>query len=120
MNRTRRRLLKILGYGISAAATGRLAFAEDILAATKGPFAGTRKSLAAYRIPAWFADAKFGIWSHWGPQSAVGFGDWYARKMYIQNSIQYEYHLRTYRHPSKIGYKDLILHSQRRSGIQII
>ena len=25
----------------------------------------------AYRIPDWFRDAKFGIWSHWGPQSAI-------------------------------------------------
>ena len=28
--------------------------------------------------------------------------------MYIQGSPQYEYHLKTYGHPSKVGYKDLI------------
>src|SRR5450631_1751890 len=52
--------------------------------------------------------AKFGIWSHWGPQSGVEDGDWFARNMYIQGTPQYEYHLKTYGHPSKTGYKDLI------------
>jgi alpha-L-fucosidase len=35
-------------------------------------------------------------------------GDWYARNMYIQGSPQYEYHVKTYGHPSKVGFKDLI------------
>ena len=72
------------------------------------PFAGTRESLRAYRIPEWFRDAKFGIWSHWGPQSAIEDGDWYARKMYIQGTDQYQYQLDHYGHPSKVGYKDLV------------
>ncbi len=75
---------------------------------TSGPFQATRGSLDAYRVPEWFRDAKFGIWSHWGPQSGVEDGDWFARNMYIQGSPQYEYHLKTYGHPSKVGYKDLI------------
>ncbi len=32
--------------------------------------------------PAWLRQAKFGIWVHFGPQSAGESGDWYARKMY--------------------------------------
>lgn len=64
-------------------------------------------SLRTYTAPQWFRDAKFGIWSHWGPQSVPMFGDWYARKMYIEGTPQYEYHLRHYGHPSKFGYKDL-------------
>ena len=74
----------------------------------KGPFQGTRESLSAYEIPQWFADAKFGIWAHWGPQSAIEDGDWYARNMYMQGSSQYNYHVETYGHPSKFGYKDTI------------
>jgi alpha-L-fucosidase len=35
-------------------------------------------------------------------------GDWYARNMYIQGHRQYEHHLRTYGHPTKLGYKDVI------------
>ena len=71
-----------------------------------GPFKGTRESLKAYRVPEWFRDAKFGIWAHWGPQSAAEAGDWYARNMYIEGQRQYEYHLEHYGHPSKFGYKD--------------
>jgi alpha-L-fucosidase len=69
---------------------------------------GIRESLAAYRVPDWFRDAKFGIWAHWGPQSSVEAGDWYARNMYIQGERQYKYHLEHFGHPSKFGYKDLI------------
>ena len=70
-------------------------------------FEPTFDSLREYRAPEWFRDAKFGIWSHWGPQSVPMFGDWYARNMYIQGTPQYEYHLRHYGHPSKFGYKDI-------------
>lgn len=65
------------------------------------------ESLGNYECPEWFRDAKFGIWSHWGPQSVPMFGDWYARNMYIQDSEQYLYHVRHYGHPSRFGYKDL-------------
>lgn len=70
-------------------------------------FEATFDSLRTYRAPEWFRDAKFGIWSHWGPQSVPMFGDWYARNMYIQGTPQYEYHLRHYGHPSSFGYKDI-------------
>ncbi|MGA8026062.1 MAG: alpha-L-fucosidase [Bryobacteraceae bacterium] len=73
-----------------------------------GPFLGTRKSLSNYEIPEWFRDAKFGIWAHWGPQSAIEDGDWYARNMYMEGSSQYNYHVETYGHPSKFGYQDTI------------
>jgi alpha-L-fucosidase len=73
-----------------------------------GPFRGTRDSLKTYRVPEWFRDAKFGIWAHWGPQSSAEYGDWYARNMYMEGSKQYKYHVQTYGHPSKVGYKDII------------
>lgn len=73
-----------------------------------GPFKGTRESLREWHVPDWYRDAKFGIWAHWGPQSAVEYGDWYARNMYVQGNKQYEYHLKTYGHPSKVGFKDVI------------
>jgi alpha-L-fucosidase len=74
----------------------------------KGPFAPTFESLAQYRYPEWFRDAKLGIWAHWGPQSVPMFGDWYARHMYRQGHKQYQDHLERYGHPSKLGYKDII------------
>ena len=70
-------------------------------------FEPTFESLRQYSAPEWFRNAKFGIWSHWGPQSVPMFGDWYARNMYIEGTPQYEYHLRHYGHPSKFGYKDI-------------
>ena len=65
-------------------------------------------SFESFQCPEWFRDAKFGIWAHWGPTSAIGDGDWYARNMYMEGSPQYQYHLKTYGHPSKFGYKDTI------------
>jgi len=73
-----------------------------------GPFKGTRESLREWQVPEWYRDAKFGIWAHWGPQSGVEYGDWYARNMYIQGNKQYEYHVKVYGHPTKVGYKDVI------------
>jgi alpha-L-fucosidase len=71
-------------------------------------FEPTWESLQQYACPDWFRDAKFGIWAHWGPQCAPMVGDWYARNMYTQGHAQYEHHCRTYGHPSKVGYKDII------------
>lgn len=73
-----------------------------------GPFQPTIESLAGFRVPEWFRDAKLGIWSHWGPQSVPRIGDWYARHMYREGSDQYRYHVRTYGHPSRFGYKDVV------------
>jgi alpha-L-fucosidase len=97
----RRKLLHWMGGASTALAFSRFSPAQLAAAA---PFAPTRESLAAYRIPEWFRDAKFGIWSHWGPQSAIEDGDWYARNMYIQGSEQYQYHVANYGHPSMVGY----------------
>jgi alpha-L-fucosidase len=104
---TRRQALGALGAApvILARKAGAAAPPLDI---AKGPFAGNRDSLRTYRVPEWFRDAKLGLWAHWGPQSAPEQGDWYARNMYIQGSRYYEYHLKTYGHPSKTGYKDVI------------
>jgi alpha-L-fucosidase len=103
------------GAGLAAPFWQTRAFAADAPATAAsdypiapGPFQPTRESLRQYRCPEWFRDAKFGIWAHWGPQSAPEMGDWYARNMYIQGHRQYNHHLKTYGHPSKSGYKDVI------------
>jgi alpha-L-fucosidase len=95
---TRRHALGLLAGGLTA----------PVLSKAATPFEGTRESLRQYQVPEWFRDAKFGIWAHWGPQSAAEAGDWYARNMYIQGSAQYKYHVATYGHPSKFGFKDVI------------
>jgi alpha-L-fucosidase len=73
-----------------------------------GPFSASRESLKAYVAPDWFRDAKFGIFCHWGPQSAAEYGDWYARRMYIEGEPQYKHHLEHYGHPSKTGFAGVI------------
>jgi alpha-L-fucosidase len=85
--------------GVHAAVRGQDHSTEDAspqLEVAPGPFQGTRESLRQWQVPDWYRDAKFGIWAHWGPQSAIGDGDWYARNMYVQGSKQYEYHVKTY------------------------
>ena len=82
--------------------------AQQSLPIIDGPFKPTEESLKQYQYPKWFRDAKFGIWSHWGPQAVPRQGDWYARYMYIQGSNQYKSHLANYGHPSKFGFKDII------------
>ncbi|KQM77002.1 alpha-L-fucosidase [Pedobacter sp. Leaf216] len=74
----------------------------------QGKFKPTDESLKQYKYPEWFRDAKFGIWSHWGPQAVPRRGDWYAKNMYVQGSDQNKYHVATYGTPSKFGYKDII------------
>jgi alpha-L-fucosidase len=49
-----------------------------------GKFEPTWDSLQQYETPDWYRAAKFGIWAHWGPQCQPEYGDWYARKMYIE------------------------------------
>ena len=71
-------------------------------------FAATWSSLQAYRCPDWFRDAKFGIWAHWGPQAVPMVGDWYARHMYVEGHPQHAHHVRTYGHPSRFGYKEIV------------
>src|ERR1035438_4291854 len=105
MSINRRQLLRLMGGTCSAVAMSKITRAR---AAGGDPFQPTRASLQSYAVPEWFRDAKFGIWSHWGPPSAIEDGDWYARLMYVEGSEQYRYHLANYGHPSKVGYKDLI------------
>jgi alpha-L-fucosidase len=102
---TRRTALQMAG---AASVAASLRAQQPDIKIAPGPFTATRASLMDYRIPDWYADAKFGIWAHWGPQSAPEVGDWYARQMYIQGHRQYDYHVKTYGHPSKFGYKDVI------------
>ena len=109
MTISRRSALAVLGGAVSSARLNRLFAAQaEAFDIEKGPFQATRESLKAYRVPDWFRDAKFGIWAHWGPQSAAEYGDWYARRMYFQGERQYNYHVKTYGHPSKFGFKDVI------------
>ena len=64
--------------------------------------------IAQYRYPDWFRDAKFGIWSHWGPQAVPEQGDWYGRFLYMQGHPMYRQHLAAYGHPADTGMMDIL------------
>ncbi len=80
---------------------------ESIVA--RGPYHADWESLCAFEVPAWYREAKFGIFIHWGVYSVPAFGDeWYPRKMYMQGSEAFEHHVKTYGPHKEFGYKDFI------------
>ena len=59
--------------------------------------------------PAWFQDAKLGIYFHWGVYSVPAFGnEWYPRWMHFEHKKEYQHHLANYGHPSEFGYHDFV------------
>ena len=74
-----------------------------------GPFEPTWESIEKNYPgePKWLREAKFGIWVHFGPQSAGESGDWYARNLY-KPGWAYDNHLKRYGHPSEVGYKEVL------------
>jgi alpha-L-fucosidase len=100
--------------GTSAVTADRPPQAPGPGAPSQQRFEPSWESLSRYEVPTWFRDAKFGIWAHWGPQCQPEQGDWYARQMYLPHpppwasTNHYEFHVRTYGHPSKYGFKDVI------------
>jgi alpha-L-fucosidase len=94
--------------GVPESATPKIIVNTDKEPVATGKFNPTWDSLSQYKAPEWFRNAKFGIWAHWGPQCEPEAGDWYARKMYLEGSRDYNDHLARYGHPSVAGFKDII------------
>ena len=110
-----KRTLPLLGLALAAwrpAAADATPFASRISDGAEpvapGRFQPSWDSLKQYEVPAWYRDAKFGIWAHWGPQCQPEQGDWYGRFMYMEGSDDYKYHVAHYGHPSTFGFKDVI------------
>ncbi|NMM94921.1 alpha-L-fucosidase [Bifidobacterium oedipodis] len=80
---------------------------EAVIAA--GPYEPTWRSLSRIAVPGWFADAKFGIFTHWGLYTVPEFrNEWYSRNMYIQGYPEFDHHVATYGPQKEFGYKDFI------------
>lgn len=77
--------------------------------APPGPFEPTWASLKAhYRVPAWFRNAKFGLFIHWGLYSVpAAQSEWYPRHMYRTPGVV-KLHAERYGAQDKFGYKDFI------------
>jgi alpha-L-fucosidase len=94
--------------------------AEGVLAANtparnpaEGPFKPDWESLKAHQDPEWFRDAKFGIYTHWGPvtvgcEDAPHGGEWYGREMYLTNNPIFAWHRQRFGDQQTFGYKDVI------------
>jgi alpha-L-fucosidase len=105
------------GFLQASAGAAALGLGHANAASEPATFAPTWASLVEnYRTPDWFRDAKFGIWAHWSAQCVPEMGDWYARNMYRQGSWQYEHHLKTYGHPTKVGFMEIRTAGRPRPG----
>jgi alpha-L-fucosidase len=108
-NVTRRAFLEAVGL-----APATLGAAGNLMA--RQAAAPSWESLTKHAVPAWFDDAKFGIYFHWGIYSVPAFdNEWYSRNMYIEGSRANKFHKLVYGPPSKFGYKDFIpmFHAER-------
>lgn len=74
----------------------------------QGRYKAEWSSLAAYTVPEWYREKRLGVFLHWGPFSVPAYHDWYARNMYIQDSEEYQHHLKHWGKHKDFGYKDFI------------
>jgi alpha-L-fucosidase len=74
-----------------------------------GPFQPTWDSLKAnYKVPSWLAEAKFGLFMHWGLYSVPAHhNEWYETHMYSAGG-EGQWHVQHYGPQDKFGYKDFI------------
>ena len=71
----------------------------------------TWDSLARHTMPNWLRDAKFGIYTHWGPYSVPAHGEngsHYAARMYSPGDSYRAHHEKTWGDLKTFGYKDFI------------
>ena len=72
-----------------------------------GPFQPTWQSLQSnYKVPAWFAGAKFGLFMHWGLYAVPAHhNEWYEKHMYAAEAAWHKEHFGA---QDSFGYKDFI------------
>lgn len=102
---------KLYDYGIMGPpATAAIVAAADAAVATPmppGPFRADWDAIARnYRPPAWFHEAKFGIFLHWGLYAVPAHhNEWYEKHMY---GADLAWHTQAFGAPERFGYKDFI------------
>ena len=87
-----------------AAAVLIAAFALCAGASAEKKYDLTWESLDSRPIPAWYDDAKFGIFIHWGDYAVPSFGEWYWYQLNQPNSETQKFHNKTY--GEKFKYQD--------------
>ena len=81
----------------------------------QGPYQPTWESLKNHQDPEWFRDAKFGIYTHWGPitvatDPAPAEMEWYGQQLYLTNHPAFKYHQQRFGDQKTVGHKDVIPH----------
>ena len=73
----------------------------------RGPVTPAWESLeAAYQVPAWFSEARFGIFIHWGVYAVPAYhNEWYEQHMYNRFI---DWHQEHFGPIDRFGYKDFI------------
>ena len=97
-------------FGMGPAVTKEMVAAANTNVAkpmAPGPFAPTWDSVKEnYKTPAWFQDAKFGLFMHWGVYSVPAYhNEWYEKHMY---AAFVAWHAEHFGPQEKFGYKDFI------------
>ncbi|WP_017446793.1 alpha-L-fucosidase [Gayadomonas joobiniege] len=73
------------------------------------PYEANWESVKKHQTPAWFLDAKFGIYFHWGPYTVPAHKtEWYSIWMYREGHPIRKHHENNYGPLDKFGYKDFI------------
>lgn len=106
----------LLAGSAAAAGLSALPLGSSRASARQGHFPSvyepTWESLDSHPLPAWFDDAKLGIFIHWGIFSVPAwaprgqYAEWYPARMTDPNNPTYEYHRRTY--GADFKYRDFI------------
>lgn len=112
-------MFAVPGLANDTALTNQLRIVDETIA--KGPFQPEWESLKAHQNPEWFLDAKFGIYTHWGPvtvgaedaplggwKTGAAGAQWYGMSMYQTNSLVFPYHREKFGDQKTVGYKDII------------
>ena len=82
---------------------------------TSLPYENTWESVSQFpKSPEFFLDAKFGIYTHWGPVTVasdhpipVGGVQWHGQHMYDKNYPAYFYHRERFGDQHEVGYKEI-------------
>ena len=111
--------LMVVIFFLSTACNDTTATSEEETRAITTRYEANWESLADHnKTPEWFADAKLGIYFHWGPYSVPAFkSEWYPRWMYFPEGSKglkkwgagiYEHHKATYGDPTEFNYHDFV------------
>lgn len=97
-----------LGFALVACSGVLNALAQDV----EQRYEPTYESLAGHQTPAWYEDAKLGIFIHWGVYSVPAwaprgeYAEWYPVRYTEPGSPTYEHHVETY--SLDVEYEDFV------------